>query len=130
MIQSADMKDGPVINPNRLTDPVDQEMAVAAFKRARALFHTNAMQEVVIESEVNPGEDVSTDVEILEYIRSNCLTIYHASCTCAMGKRDNPMAVVDSQAKVIGVDGLRVVDVSALPFLPPGQPQVSLRRRY
>ena len=112
-IQSADMKDHPVINPNWLTDPVDQEMAVAAFKLARVLFYTKAMQQVVIGPELSPGEDVSTDAEILEYIKSTCLPIFHASCTCAMGKRDDQMAVVDSQAKVIRVDGLRVVDVSA-----------------
>lgn len=128
-IQSANMKDHSVINPNWLSDPVDQEMAVAAFKRARALFHTKAMQKVVIGSEVDPGEDVSTDAKIVEYIKSVCLTIHHACCTSAMGKRGDQMALVDSQAKVIGVDGLRIVDVSTLPFLPPGQPQVSFCQR-
>lgn len=43
-----------------------------------------------------------------------------------MGKVDDPMAVVDSKARVIGVQGLRVVDVSAFPFLTPGQPQATV----
>ena len=40
-----------------------------------------------------------------------------------MGCKDDPMAVVDSQARVFGVNGLRIVDAAAFPFLPPGHPQ-------
>lgn len=43
-----------------------------------------------------------------------------------MGRQDDPMAVVDSHAKVFGVSSLRVVDASAFPFLPPGHPQSSV----
>lgn len=43
-----------------------------------------------------------------------------------MGKTDDLLAVVDSKARVIGVSGLRVVDASAFPFLPPGHPQVTI----
>lgn len=52
------------------------------------------------------------------------MTVWHASCTCKMGKIDDPDAVVDSKAKVIGVTGLRVVDASSFALLPPGHPQV------
>ena len=48
---------------------------------------------------------------------------WHASCTCKMGRLDDPLGVVDSHAKVIGVNNLRVVDASAFPLLPPGHPQ-------
>ena len=45
-----------------------------------------------------------------------------------MGRRSDPMAVVDSKARVIGVQGLRVVDASAFPLLPPGHPQATICR--
>ncbi|CRK43842.1 hypothetical protein BN1723_019315, partial [Verticillium longisporum] len=70
-----------------------------------------------------PGAAVQTDAQILNTIRETVMTVWHAACTCRMGKRDDPMAVVDSDAKVIGVQGLRVVDASSFALLPPGHPQ-------
>lgn len=61
----------------------------------------------------------TTDKQILDHVRRSLDTIFHASCTCAMGLANDTQAVVDSKARVIGVDALRVVDASALPFLPP-----------
>lgn len=81
------------------------------------------MAPIVIGKEYYPGPSVQTDDEILEYIRSNVMTLWHPACTCKMGVQSDPMAVVDSQARVFGVRGLRVVDASAFPFLPPGHPQ-------
>ena len=52
------------------------------------------------------------------------MTVWHAACTCKMGRTDDPDAVVDSKARVIGVTGLRVVDASSFALLPPGHPQV------
>ncbi|KAI9785088.1 MAG: hypothetical protein M1816_000499, partial [Peltula sp. TS41687] len=123
-ISSADTADPPIIDPQWLTHPTDQAVAVAAYKRARQMFHTNAMQPALIGPEYFPGEDeVASDEEILELIRKSFSTIYHAACTCSMGRREDPNAVVDAKAKVIGVQGLRVVDASSFPLLPPGHPQ-------
>ena len=58
------------------------------------------------------------------------MTVWHASCTCAMGKKSNPNAVIDSTAKVIGVSNLRVVDASSFPVLPPGHPQSTVCECY
>ncbi|KAJ5345131.1 Glucose-methanol-choline oxidoreductase [Penicillium brevicompactum] len=125
-IQSADTKDLPVINPNWLDDEADQEVAIAMFKRMREAFQSKAMEPVVIGEEYNPGPEVKTDAQILEFIKDNVMTLWHAACTCKMGTEDDEMAVVDSRARVFGVDGLRVVDASAFPFLPPGHPQSSV----
>jgi choline dehydrogenase len=95
---------------------------VQAFKRARSFFYTDAMRPYVIE-EFQPGTNVTSDEAILAYIMSSSLQNWHASCTCRMGRRDDPMAVVDTHAKVIGVKGLRVVDASSFALLPPGHPQ-------
>jgi choline dehydrogenase len=117
-IASADMHDPPVINPNWFTDPADQQVAIAAFKRARAVWATNAIRPAVIGDEVWLGSNVITDEEILDYVHSTLLTFYHAAGTVAMGKTSDSHACVDSRARVIGVEGLRVVDISAFPFLP------------
>ena len=59
-------------------------------------------------------------------MRESAFTLYHASATCKMGRSGDAMAVVDSKARVFGVEGLRVVDASAFPFLPPGHPQATV----
>ncbi|KAK4864724.1 hypothetical protein LT330_001347 [Penicillium expansum] len=125
-ITSPDAGVPPVINPNWLTDPVDVELAVAAFKRTRDFFNTTAIKPILIGPEYFPGSQVATDAEILDHVRKSFDTIFHASCTCAMGLANDTQAVVDSKARVIGVEALRVVDASALPFLPPGHPQSTL----
>jgi choline dehydrogenase len=95
---------------------------VQAFKRARSFFETQAMKPVVIR-EAAPGLNVTSDEDILDYIMANSFQNWHASCTCRMGRRNDSMAVVDSRARVIGVNGLRVVDASSFALLPPGHPQ-------
>lgn len=122
-IASNDTSDLPIINPNWLSTEADQQIAIAAYKRIRGMFHSTAMAPIVVGDEYFPGSQYQTDAEILEVIRNSLMTIYHAACTCKMGTRDDPMAVLDSRARVFGVDRLRVVDASAFPILPPGHPQ-------
>lgn len=125
-ITSKDTSVAPLINPNFLTNQADVDVMIAGFKRAREFFATDAMQSFVLGDEYFPGSAVSTDAQIENAIRTDFETVWHAACTCAMGKADDPNAVVDSQAKVIGVQGLRVVDAAAFPFLPPGHPQATV----
>ena len=125
-IASTDTSINPIISPNYLEDPRDQDLAVQAFLRARAVFETRAVRPILAGPEGYPGLNTTSYDAILEHIRNNCLEVYHASATCKMGKTSDPMAVVDSKASVIGVSQLRVVDASALPFLPPGHPQATI----
>ena len=125
-LKSADTSDLPIINPNWLDTAADQEVAISMFKRIRQAFQSNAMAPVVIGQEYYPGPEIQSDAEILEYIKDNVMTLWHAASTCKMGTSDDEMAVVDSKARVFGVEGLRVVDASAFPFLPPGHPQSSV----
>ena len=120
-ISSSSMLDAPLINPNWLTDPADAEVAVAALKRQREIW--SVLSDITIGEEQFPGPTVQTDAEILDWIRGVITPIWHASATCMMGRPDDPMAVIDSSARVYGVQGLRVVDASSFPFLPPGHPQ-------
>jgi choline dehydrogenase len=122
-ITSADTSDAPVIDPGYFTHQADVDVAVAAFKRVREFYDTDAMSAFLVGDEYFPGhENVTTDAQIERFVRGQLNTIWHASSTCSMGRNDNPKAVVDSQARVIGVEGLRVVDASVFPMLTPGHP--------
>lgn len=121
-ISSADTADHPLIDPNWLSTDTDKQVAIAAFKRLRDILTTPVMGNVTIGEENYPGPSVQTDDQIWAQVQRSFNAMYHASCTCKMGTSADPMAVVDSNAKVFGVTGLRVVDASAFPFLPPGLP--------
>lgn len=120
-IRSADTADLAVVSPNWLSHPADVQVAIAAFKRARQIFAN--MADITIGPEKLPGPAVQSDADILAFIQQSGAQIYHASATNAMGRAGDPNAVVDSRARVFGVRGLRVVDASAFPFLPPSLPQ-------
>jgi choline dehydrogenase len=80
-ISSTDTTDPPVINPNWLTHPIDQEISLQAFKRMREMMDTEEMQKAWIE-EVLPGRNVSTNADIMDAIRRTAIQVFHASCTC------------------------------------------------
>ena len=120
-ISSADASVPPVVNPNWLTTPEDQDIAVASFKRLRQI--AAHMKDVIIGEEYLPGPNVTTDEQILGFISESMIQIYHAAATCKMGSSNDSMAVIDPKARVYGVSGLRVVDAASFPFLPPGHPQ-------
>jgi choline dehydrogenase len=71
-----------------------------------------------IASEYIPGEPVRTDDDFLEYAKQYGGTVFHPTSTCKMGS--DPMAVVDAELKVHGLDGLRVVDASIMPAVVSG----------
>lgn len=116
-IQSASNLDAPIIDPNWLRNPTEQELAVHVFKRAREAWKAVAIS---IGEEVFPGANVTSDADLLESIKKNLVPTHHGTASCAMGKGSNPDAVVDSKARVFGVENLRVIDSSSMPFTPPG----------
>lgn len=125
-ITSADTNELPIIDPQWLTDKNDQPVAIAAYKRVRQAFATNAMRAGLASgytAEYFPGADISTDAQILNTIQNTLQTVWHASCTCRIGRADDPNAVVDIKTNIIGVTGLKVVDASSFALLPPGHPQ-------
>ncbi|KAL8878485.1 MAG: hypothetical protein Q9198_003711 [Flavoplaca austrocitrina] len=119
-ITSSDILDPPVIDLGWYTDSAgaDIQVAVAAFKRLRAA--TAAIANITIGLELSPGPSIQSDEDILRHIRNTTVSLHHAGATSAIGRRNDTGAVV---ARVYGIDHLRVVDVSALPFVPPGHPQ-------
>jgi choline dehydrogenase len=67
----------------------------------------------LVRDESQPGAQIQSDDELLDYAQRNGSTCYHASCTCLMGS--HAMAVVDDELKVHGLEGLRVIDASVMP---------------
>jgi choline dehydrogenase len=125
-LNSSSMSSAPLINVGWLSNPTDLETGVVAIKRAREFWASSIMQGIVTGEEVLPGKNVSSDAQIKQWLKKNVQTVYHASCTCKMGMVDDLMAVTDSRARVIGVKGLRVVDASTFPMLPPGHPRSTI----
>lgn len=123
-IQNSDPSTPPVIDLGWLTNPADGEVAVAGVKRARQAWSN--VSSIKVGPEIAPGAAVQTDAQILDWVRNTTTQIWHAGATCAMGRKGDKSAVVDSNAKVFGVTNLRVVDASALPFMVPGHPQSTI----
>lgn len=70
--------------------------------------------------EALPGPQVQSDADIDAFVRQKADTAYHPSCTCKMGSPSDPMAVVDSNARVLGLEKLRVIDASIMPSIVSG----------
>nr|ADN06239.1 versicolorin B synthase [Passalora arachidicola] len=121
-INSTDTLDNPIVDPKWLSDPRDRELAVAAFRRCRQFTQHEVLQDVIDGEELLPGKKYQTDEEVLGYIAETSDAYYAGVGTAAMGKKDDPQAVLDSKARVLGVEGLRVVDASSFPFAIDGQP--------
>ncbi|KAK4206634.1 GMC oxidoreductase [Rhypophila decipiens] len=129
-IKSSSIKDSPVFDLGWLTDPADQELALATFKRVRKDgWEKKTLDRIKTGPELFPGAAVKTDEEILSYIRSTANQLWHAVGTCKMGKKgeEGTGAVVDSAGRVLGgVSGLRVVDASVFPRAPPSHPTATI----
>ena len=116
-IKSNDPTAYPAIVPNYLSDPIDQQVAVAALRWARKIAAQPALAKW-IDHEMLPGPGANTDAELLEFARMAGSTIYHPVGTCQMGH--GPQAVVDPLLRVRGIGSLRVVDASVMPRLCSG----------
>ena len=116
-LRSPDLEDAPLIRMNYLQSQSDVQKLVDGIKLMRKLFQTSAFDEFR-GKEVAPGADNQSDEALEAYIREVCGTVFHPVGTCKMGT--DPMAVVDPELRVHGVEGLRVVDASIMPTLTTG----------
>jgi len=118
-ISSPLAQEPPVIEPNYLDSPRDQQVIVAGLKWGRTIANQSAL-DTVLGHEVSPGPDAKTDEDLLEFARAAGSTIYHPVGTCRMGGKSDAMAVVDATLRVHGTQHLRVVDASVMPVIPSG----------
>jgi choline dehydrogenase len=112
-LRSADPTEAPDIDPAFLQDDADVNVLVEGVKAARTIAGGGPLARW-LQGERAPGKQVQGDAEVAGWIRANAHTIYHPVATCAMGR------VVDTDLRVKGLDGLRVVDASVMPNLVRG----------
>ena len=118
-ITSADAYAAPKITPNYLSTDEDRKVAADAMRLTRRIVAAPALQPYVPQ-EFKPGMQFDTDDALAKAAGDIGTTIFHPVGTCKMGRADDTMAVVDSELRVRGVAGLRVVDGSVMPFITSG----------
>jgi choline dehydrogenase len=119
-IKSADPRVHPAIRFNYLSTDQDRREWVEAIRVARHILNQPAFDSYN-DGELSPGTSVDTDEQILDWVSRDAETALHPSCTCRMGSADAAGSVVDpATMRVHGLDGLRVVDASAMPYITNG----------
>lgn len=109
----------PVIDPNYLSTQDDIQDMRNSVKLSREIMAQEAFKPYN-GGELQPGLTVQSDEEIDRFVREWGDSAYHPSCTCKMGDENDPMAVVDSQTRVKGIENLRIVDASIMPSVVSG----------
>jgi choline dehydrogenase len=117
-LRSADPSAKPRILTNSLSHPDDLASLVAGVTLAREIAAQPPAADIVLK-ELKPGSEVDGELAIEDDIRRRLMLIYHPVGTCRMSDT-HPEAVVDSQLRVHGIDGLRVIDASVMPTITGG----------
>jgi choline dehydrogenase len=123
-LRSADPRHKPAIDPGYLTDRADLDALVRGVGLAREIAAARPMRRMCAD-ELAPGSDLQTEAELRDFVRRDVTTLYHPVGTCAMTGQAQLDAgrvagVVDTELRVRGVEGLRVVDASVMPAVPRG----------
>ena len=118
-LRSADPADNPRIQFNYMSAKSDWEDFRTCIRLTREILGQKAFAPFA-GKEIQPGEDVQSDEALDGFIREHVESAYHPCGTCKMGAANDPMAVVDAECRVIGVDGLRVADSSIFPRITNG----------
>jgi choline dehydrogenase len=112
--RSSDPFAPPLIQTNYLAEATDRRVVVAGMKLARRLLQSAPLRPYY-DHEDFPGSDVQTDDELLAAATQRAQTTFHPCGTCQMGPEGNPLAVVDDELRVRGLEALRVIDASIMP---------------
>lgn len=118
-LRSSDPWADPVIRFNYMSHPDDWADFRHCIRLTREIFGQDAFTPYR-GAEISPGAQVQSDDELDAFIKDHAESAYHPCGTCRMGRADDPMAVVDPECRVIGVDGLRVADSSIFPRITNG----------
>jgi choline dehydrogenase len=118
-LRSSNPLDKPIVDNNYLAEPDDLRMEIAGLRYARGILKQNPLSKR-ISHEMLPGRDVVDDAGLADHCRRSVKTNWHPVGTCKMGPNTDKMAVLDLQLRVRGIEGLRVIDASAMPFIPSG----------
>ncbi len=118
-LKSPNAADAPAIRFNYMSTPEDWTDFRRAIRLTREIFAQDAFKPYAA-GEILPGETATSDAQLDDFIRRHAESAYHPCGTCRMGDAGDPQAVVDPEARVIGVDGLRVADSSIFPQITNG----------
>lgn len=118
-LKSADPAEAPEIRFNYMSHPDDWAEFRACVRLTREIFEQQAFS-AYKGHEIQPGKAVTSDAEIDAFIRDHAESAFHPCGTARMGRADDPLAVVDPELRVIGVEGLRVADSSIFPRITNG----------
>lgn len=116
-LRSGDVFEDPVIQPNYLQHPRDQQVLMDGIRLARRLLQTPELAQFVA-SETLPGPATVSDADLLDFARRYGVSSYHPNGTAHMGPASDPTAVVDDQLRVHGLEALRIADSSVIPSIP------------
>lgn len=126
-LKSADPMDNPIVDCNYLSDPMDMLVLSEACRFGNEIVMSGAGTKDIVKGSWPPNlshHAYTKREEWVPYVKEHATTCYHAAGTCAMGKKENPNAVVDEKLQVKGVTGLRVADCSVMPALHGGHTQM------
>ncbi len=118
-ITSPDPRAAPAIQPNYLATEEDRQVAVESLRLTRRIMKANALERYGPD-EFMPGPGFESDEDLIKAAGDIGTTIFHPVGTCKMGRPEDPSAVVDSRLRVLGLQGLRVVDASIMPTITSG----------
>ncbi|WP_370275292.1 choline dehydrogenase [Salipiger bermudensis] len=118
-LRSSDPKDAPRILFNYMAHEKDWSDFRKCIRLTREIFAQDAFKPYY-KHEIQPGAEVQSDDELNDFIRQHVESAYHPCGTARIGRRDDPMAVVDPETRVIGVEGLRLADSSIFPRITNG----------
>ncbi|MER8483468.1 choline dehydrogenase [Mesorhizobium sp. M1322] len=118
-LRSPDPGSKPVIRFNYMSHPDDWTEFRHCIRLTREIFGQSAF-DPYRGREISPGSHVQSDEDLDAFIRDHAESAYHPCGTCKMGRKDDPMSVVDPECRVIGVEGLRVADSSIFPRVTNG----------
>jgi choline dehydrogenase len=118
-IRSADSREAPVINPRYLSTEEDRSIATKALRLTRRIAAQPALARYAPE-EFLPGVQHDSDEDLARAAGDIGTTIFHPVGTCRMGPAGDPDAVVDARLRLIGVEGVRVIDASVMPSITSG----------
>lgn len=115
-LKSADPADPPISDPKLMSHPYDRRNMIETTRKAYDYITSPGLAKDTIRPFIAPASN--SDKDIWEFIQGHCNSTWHMSCTARMGKADDDSAVVTTDFRVKGLQGLRVADVSVTPFLP------------
>jgi choline dehydrogenase len=130
-LRSNNPLDKPIVDNNYLAEPEDMRLEIAGLRFMRDLLKQAPIAQRITQ-ELLPGSNATDDASLAEHCRRSVKTNWHPVGTCKMGPDKDKLSVLDSKLRLSGIEGLRVIDASAMPFIPSGNtnaPTMALAHR-